>query len=266
VYCQGHSGDPVLNIDHVVPLHPERGPHGTDRLSNLVVACVACNKAKGNSQPSKWVTELEVSGRPLDAIRARNVARVMEHLERPLYDAAAMNMTRLRFLEHLRATKLDVEVGNGADTKFNRSRVLHLPKTHYYDAVAVGNALVERICTTVVEVHSAVGRGNRQMAGVDRHGFPWRWRKRKRQYFGFRSGDLVRVDVATGKYQGRWRGRIAVRASGSFDLKDEFGHRLCSCSYRHCRLLQRNNGWGYACKPARPAISQKEPVQLLERV
>ncbi len=252
VYCQGHSGDPILNIDHVIPVHPNRGPRGSNRLSNLVVACVQCNKAKGNRQPLVWVTQLKTSGRFLDAIRALNVTRVMAHVERPLHNATAMNMTRLRLLQELRATGLEVEVGCGADTKFNRVHLLCLPKTHYYDAVAVGNTPIERICTNVVELHSAVGRGNRQIAGVDRHGFPWRWRRRKKQYFGFQTGDLVQVDLVAGKYQGRWRGRIAVRASGSFDLKDELGHRLCPCSYRHCRLLQRGSGWDYAVRPAKP--------------
>lgn len=162
-----------------------------------------------------------------------------------------MNMTRLTLLERLRGTGLEVEIGYGSDTKYNRVRLLKLPKTHYYDAVAVGISLPETIVARVVEIHSAIGRGSRHMSGVDRYGFPWRWREHRKAYHGFQTGDMVSVEMTKGKYRGRWRGRVAIRKNGWFDVKDEYGRRICQgISYRHCRLLQRGNGWAYAIKPA----------------
>ena len=38
-------------------------------------------------------------------------------------------------------------------------------------------------------------------------------------YFGFQTGDIVKAAVPKGKYMGTWIGRVAVRASGYFDLK-----------------------------------------------
>lgn len=52
VYCHGLSNDPVLNVDHLVPRHPSHGPRGSDKLSNLVIACVTCNKHKGTCNPA----------------------------------------------------------------------------------------------------------------------------------------------------------------------------------------------------------------------
>ena len=49
-----------------------------------------------------------------------------------------------------------------------------------------------------------------------------------------------------GKYAGVWMGKVAVRASGGFDLKDASGNRICQgINYRYCRLIQRTDGWQY---------------------
>ncbi len=84
------------------------------------------------------------------------------------------------------------------------------------------------------------------MAGVDKYGFPIRHRERKKVHHGFQTGDLVVADIPKGKYQGRWRGRVVVRKTGYFDIRDGTGKRLCQgISARYCRLLQRANGWQY---------------------
>ncbi|MDA8334784.1 MAG: hypothetical protein M0Z41_07305, partial [Peptococcaceae bacterium] len=44
---------------------------------------------------------------------------------------------------------------------------------------------------------------------------------------GFQTGDLVVADIPKGKYQGRWRGRVAVRKTGYFDIGDGTGKRIC---------------------------------------
>ncbi|MGB9887093.1 MAG: RNA-guided endonuclease IscB [Moorellales bacterium] len=50
VYCKGRSGDPVLEIDHVIP----RSRGDTDRIANLVIACRTCNLDKGTRTAEEY--------------------------------------------------------------------------------------------------------------------------------------------------------------------------------------------------------------------
>jgi len=50
VYCKGKSGDPVLEIDHVIP----GSRHGTNKVSNLVIACRTCNQDKGSRTAGEY--------------------------------------------------------------------------------------------------------------------------------------------------------------------------------------------------------------------
>ncbi|HUW63288.1 MAG TPA: hypothetical protein VMW83_01105 [Spirochaetia bacterium] len=123
---------------------------------------------------------------------------------------------------------------------------MKLPKTHFYDAVCVGKRLPETVDVPFIEVYTATGRGNRQMAGIDKYGFPYRWRERKKAHLGFQTGDLAAADIPKGKYKGKWRGRVAVRKTGYFDIKDGNGKRSCQgIRAEYCRLLQKANGWQY---------------------
>ncbi|HUW65423.1 MAG TPA: RNA-guided endonuclease IscB [Spirochaetia bacterium] len=250
-YCRGASGDPVLNVEHVVPRNPDHGPKGTDRVSNLVIACKKCNDDKGNLQPEEWLEQLRASGKALDQIRTDNLPKALQELKQPLKDAAMMNATRWGLYRRLTALALPLETGSGGLTKYNRTQVLKLPKTHYYDAACVGKNLPETVAVSFVEVYTATGRGNRQMAGIDKYGFPYRWRERKKTHCGFKTGDLVAADIPKGKYTGSWRGRVAVRKSGYFDIKEGTGKRICQgIPVKYCRLRQRANGWQHERMPA----------------
>jgi 5-methylcytosine-specific restriction endonuclease McrA len=57
----------VLNIDHVVPV--SRG--GSDRVSNLALACRTCNEAKGALLPEEWARSLKRSRSPMSPRRGR---------------------------------------------------------------------------------------------------------------------------------------------------------------------------------------------------
>lgn len=82
------------------------------------------------------------------------------------------------------------------------------------------------------------------MCNTDAHGFPIGHRERKKSIFGFQTGDLVIADIPKGKYAGRWIGRVAVRASGYFDIKDGLGKRICQgISHKYMKVLQRGDGW-----------------------
>lgn len=257
-YCGGAGKDPILEIEHVVPNQPRTGPKGSNTISNLVIACQTCNTEKGNLQPQEWLTHLLKSKRKLDQIRAKKLSVVLKQLKKPLREAAFMNATRWKLYQTLIHTGLPVECGTGARTKMQRLQ-FGLPKQHYFDALCAGSSLPNQlqIKTSYIQIWSAIGRGRRQMARVNKYGFPVTHRKNQKQHFGFQTGDLVSANVLKGKYQGQWTGRVAVRSSGYFDLKDATGKRICQgISYKFCRMMQRHTGWQYS-KEQLPAIPEQ---------
>ena len=68
---------------------------------------------------------------------------------------------------------------------------------------------------------------------------------REKSVNGFRTGDLVRADVPKGKKTGVHTGRVAVRRTGSFNIQTG-SDVVQGISHKHCRLLQRSDGYGYA--------------------
>ena len=121
-----------------------------------------------------------------------------------------------------------------------------LPKTHWLDAVCVGQSTPEHLETSQVVplLIEATDHGNRQMCGVDAHGFPIRHRRRHKVHFGYQTGDLVQAMVPKGARAGTHVGRVLARASGSFDLVTKAG-RQAGISYRYCRPIHPNDGYSY---------------------
>jgi len=110
---------------------------------------------------------------------------------------------------------MDLEIGTGGRTKYNRTRQ-GLPKAHHLDAVCVGASTPELRNTYIKPLEiRAVGRGNRQMARVDSFGFPKGHRSRKKVHFGFQTGDIVKAVVPGGKHPGIYVGAVAIRATGT---------------------------------------------------
>lgn len=223
-YC-GAANTP-LQIEHIIP----RARGGSNRMSNLTLACEPCNKMKGTQTAAEF-------GHP--AVQAK--------AKQPLQDAAAVNTTRWMLYERLRATGLSIETGSGGRTKWNRSQRA-LPKTHWLDAACVGASTPARLSRVgVVPLHiTAVGHGTRQMCGTNRAGFPIRHRTRQKRFFGFQTGDITCALVPAGfKTAGKHVGRVLVRAVGSFDLTTHIG-RIQGISYRYCRSIHRSDGYSYS--------------------
>ena len=236
-YCGAE--DVPLEVDHIVP----RAHGGSDRVSNLTLACHSCNQKKG-AQP----IEEFLSKKP-EVLR-----KVLAQAKAPLRDAApegtsvsegkrvaAVNATRWSLFERLKATGLPVKVGTGGRTKFNRTTQGY-PKAHWIDAVCVGESGSSvRLDPEMVPLTvKAMGRGSRQMCRMDKYGFPRTGPKTVRTVHGFRTGDLVRADVLKGKHTGVHVGYVIVRATGSFNVGGVDG-----ISWRYCRLLQRDDGYRY---------------------
>jgi len=146
--------------------------------------------------------------------------------------------------EAFKRTGLPVETGSGGRTKHNRTR-FSLPKTHSLDAACVGK--VDRVTNEDRRVLSikATGRGSYQRTRLDAFGFPRGFLTRTKSHFGFVAGDLVRATVTKGKKIGSYTGRVAVRASGSFNIQRP-GSVVQGLSHKDCRCLQRGDGYGYA--------------------
>ena len=226
VYC-AKSGVP-LNVEHIVP--KARG--GSNRLSNLAIACVECNQKKG----AKPIEEF-LKGKP------ELLARVRKQLKTPLRDAASVNATRWALFEALRATGLPIRTGSGALTKFNR-HCFGVPKEHWFDALCVGriNGVSYEPGMKVLNV-SCTGRGQYKRTRTDKFGFPICHFMRTKRPHGVGLGDLVRMTVQKGKHPGIWTGRAFPSNDGSVVLiLPEF--RIKGRA-RNCSILSLSDGYGY---------------------
>ncbi|MHB1844445.1 MAG: RNA-guided endonuclease IscB [Deltaproteobacteria bacterium] len=234
-YC-GATGTP-LNIDHICP----RSRGGSDRVSNLALACVSCNADKSNLELRAWLSARFGSG--AEAIATRVLARA----KAPLKDAAAVNTTRWALYEALKSTGLPVSTGSGGQTKWNRSR-FGLAKSHSLDAICVGEVAGIVFLPAQVIVATATGRGSYARTRPNAFGFPRLRLPRTKCVHGFATGDLVRAVVAKGKYAGVHVGRAAVRSSGSFNISTSAGV-VQGINHRRCTILQRSDGWGWSSQP-----------------
>lgn len=244
-YCHGLSNDPRLEVEHYIPRYPKHGPVGTDRVSNLTIACETCNKAKDNYQPDEWLVILKHSKKKIDQVRAVNFEKVKAQLKQPLADAAAVNSIRKRIGEGLKKLGIPVLFWSGGRTKWNRKNQ-NYPKTHWIDAACVGEsgARVKLKPTDIVLRITAVGRGSRQMCLVDKHGFPRTSSKSAKRVYGFQTGDMVRLMKVTGKHQGVYIGKVVVRTRGDFDITAE-GRKKITANWKCFTLLQRFDGYAY---------------------
>ena len=183
VYCD--AKDVPLQVEHI---HPKaRG--GSNRVSNLTLACGACNAKKAARDIKEFL-----------ATEPARLARILAQVKKPLKDAAAVNSTRWALVQALKATGLPVETGTGGRTKFNRTQ-LDIPKSHALDAVCVGVLDFATGWSMPTQVFKCTGRGS-------------------------------------------YQGRVAVRASGSFNIQT--GTEVAQgISHKHCRLAQRADGYGY---------------------
>ena len=220
VYCQ--AMEIPLQIEHLIP--KSRG--GSNRVSNLTLACVRCNQRKGNQTAEEY-------GFP----------QLQAQAKQPLHDAAAVNNTRWTLYQALHRFELPVTVGSGGRTKWNRHR-FGISKTHALDALCVGEVEGIALWPSQTLQISATGRGAYQRTRVTAQGFPRGYLMPTKSSHGFRTGDLVRATVPIGKHRGTHQWRVAIRASGSFNLKT-VDRTLQGIAHRYCRLLMRADGYAY---------------------
>ncbi len=83
------------------------------------------------------------------------------------------------------------------------------------------------------------------MCRVDKYGFPRTKAKGSKQVKGFQTGDIVKAIVPAGKRQGTYTGRVAVRTTGSLNIKTE-SDTTQGISWRNCQKIQSVDGYGYS--------------------
>jgi 5-methylcytosine-specific restriction endonuclease McrA len=214
----------ALEVEHITP--KSRG--GSNRVSNLTLACQTCNQSKGNQTAAEF-------GYP----------HIQHQAKQPLKDAAAVNITRRTLYRQFEQSDLPLEVGTGGRTKYNR-RIQNYAKVHWIDAACVGVS-GERVYISprhVPIIIRAKGRQSRLMCRPDKYGFPRTKSKLGRIQFGFQTGDMTKAIVEKGQKQGVYIGRVAVRSSGKFDITTHRG-KVQGINYRYFTHLYKSDGYSY---------------------
>jgi 5-methylcytosine-specific restriction endonuclease McrA len=217
VYCGAQNVK--FEVEHVIP----KSRNGSNRISNLALSCNSCNIKKDRMTAEEF-------GFP----------EVQTQCKKPLRDAAAVNITRKVVVQTLKSFGLPVELGTGGLTAFNRTQ-RKLGKQHWIDAACVGESTPKDLNIKDLKVLKikAMGHGNRQMCRTDKYGFPKIHRTRNRSFLGYKTGDIVSANIPTGKFAGRYVGRITIRQRKCFILNGFDVH------VSRLKQLYKTDGYAY---------------------
>lgn len=219
--------DVPLEIEHIQP----KSQGGSDRISNLCLACHKCNQRKGNRDIKDFLKG-----------KSDVLNRVLKQAKTTLKDAASVNSTRWALFNTLKSFGLPVSNGTGAQTKFNRIR-FSLPKAHWIDAACVGVVNAIKLVTTKILKVKATGFGGRQRCQTDKFGYPQKHRP-LRPILGFCTGDTVRANVPKGKYKGTFTARVCPMSHGYGEFAIDKKRRSIKLDY--LTSIHRKDGYEYA--------------------
>jgi hypothetical protein len=230
VYCSRENIP--LEIEHIIP----RSHGGSNRVSNLTLACRQCNQAKGNQELKDFLSE---KSSLLEYIQAQS--------KKSLKDAAVVNSSRWSLFNELKNTGVLVTTGTGGQTKYNRTK-LSLPKKHWIDAGCVGDVNELILLTQQPLLIEAKGHGSRQMCRTDKYGFPVAHKERRANLFGWKTGDLARAVIPKGKYTGYYPiGRVvAKKGSFLFAPPGVKGKDRISVNHKYLMPIHRRDGYAYS--------------------
>lgn len=217
-YCG--AKDVPLEVEHIIP--KVRG--GSDRVSNLTLACIPCNQQKDRQTAAEF-------GFP----------HIQAQAKIPLKDVAAVNATRWALYRALHTTGLPVETGTGGRTKYNRTR-MGIAKSHWGDAACVGASTPDTLTIAASRplYIKAAGHGSRQVCRTDAFGFPNRHRGRATTFAGFSTGDIVTARRPTGTHAGVHTGRVTIRQRTSFRLHGFDVHP------KYLTAVHKKDGYAYS--------------------
>ncbi|MDJ0679835.1 MAG: RNA-guided endonuclease IscB [Xenococcaceae cyanobacterium MO_167.B52] len=211
-----------LQVEHIVP----RAKNGSNRVSNLCLACEKCNQKKGTKSIEQFLAK-----------KPSLLKSILVQAKKPLRDAAAVNATRWKLFNTLKETGKPISTGTGGQTKFNRCR-FGLEKTHFYDAACVGQVNNLEVLSNQPLIITCKGHGGRQKAALNKYGYPIRYNPLK-PIKGWQSGDLA-VD-GDGNL-----GRVNPRSkSNSFNFT-VFGQKAKSIHVDKLKRVHQRDGYTYA--------------------
>ena len=199
-YC-GKTTVP-LEVEHIVP--KSRG--GTDRVSNLTIACRSCNVKKGDQTSEEF-------GYP----------HIQQQAKQPLKAPACLNNIRWRIVEHLRA-----EYTYGYFTKYQRNK-LGLEKSHINDAFVIAGGTNQERCRPYEVIQ--VRRNNRSLQN-NRKGFKPSIR---RQRYELQPYDLV-------KYNNRMYRVKGVHCLGTRVVLENTKGKNPSVAIKNVKLVKYGKG------------------------
>ncbi|MFJ6780737.1 RNA-guided endonuclease IscB [Streptomyces yangpuensis] len=182
-----------LNVEHVIP----RSRGGSNRVTNLVLACIPCNQAKGVTCIEEFLVD-----------RPARLESVKNQLRKPLHDVAAMNTTRLLLVKALATRGVPVHTWSGGRTAWNR-QVMRLPKSHTLDALATGG--FPRLLRPRGKIHHGYSTGDLVAALVPRGKWAGKWVGR----ISVRTSGQHRITTLTSRFDVSHRNlRLLQRADG----------------------------------------------------
>ena len=220
-----------LEIEHIKP----KSSCGSDRVSNLTLACHCCNQEKGNKDVTEFVKDKVV----LD--------KILMNAKLPLKDAAAVNSTRFAIVETAKKLCNDVNCWTGGRTKFNRFKQ-GLEKSHSIDAACVGESGSNiKIKTVQPLIVVCKGHGNRQARRINKHGFP-AVQKAKDVFCHATAGDLVRVTLDKDRKnvnKGKYVARVKTPTKKGVEVVVN-GFRVGISSMKNVSFIHRSDGYAYS--------------------
>jgi 5-methylcytosine-specific restriction endonuclease McrA len=227
-YCDAQNVP--LEIDHIVA----RSRGGSERVSNLTLACHRCNQRKGSRPVEEFVKD------------KRRLRAILSCTKESLQDVAALNSTRFALVESLKSSGIPVSCWSAARTKANRMRQGY-KKDKWIDAACTGesgSAVFIAEGLKALQIKSD-GRGSRQKCAMDRYGFPRTAPKARKRVHGFQTGDMVKAVITKGKHTGIHVGRVVIRSRGFFTIRSGT-KKVDGVGYGYCRSLQKVDGYSYA--------------------
>jgi 5-methylcytosine-specific restriction endonuclease McrA len=260
-YC-GAKNVP-LEVEHI----QARSKGGTDRVSNLTLACIECNQKKGNKDIKDFLKR-----------KPKRLKKIQAQAKAPLKDVAAVNATRYATGNTLKSFGIPITFSSGGRTKFNRSKQGY-QKDHWVDAACFrgksfccaktfaskgesgGQVVIPQTINPLII--TAKGRGSRQKCRMNQYGFPRTGPKKQKRVKGFQTGDIVKAIVTKGKKVGTYIGRVVVRVTGSFDISTT-ARKVSGLSSKYFQLIQRSDGYEYSFPSESEIIqsgSENQPAQ-----
>ena len=71
---------------------------------------------------------------------------------------------------------------------------------------------------------------------------------RRKSVHGFQTGDQVYAQVSKGRHKGFYKGRVAIRANGYFNIQTQ-EEVIQGISHKYCRVIWRADGYHYSQTP-----------------